>query len=56
MGKKLLGFHDLLKISFVHASHQRCVGLQAIRSASLQAKIAPVVVKAAVTCELSHAA
>ncbi|KTC46920.1 hypothetical protein AO250_11045 [Pseudomonas syringae pv. actinidiae ICMP 19497] len=35
---KLLGFHDLLEIRFVHAFRQHGVSLQAIRSASLQAR------------------
>lgn len=34
----VLGFHDLLEIRFVHAFRQHGVSLQAIRSASLQAK------------------
>ncbi|EPN46921.1 hypothetical protein A244_22321 [Pseudomonas syringae pv. actinidiae ICMP 18807] len=35
---KLLGFHELLEIRFVHAFRQHGVSLQAIRSASLQAR------------------
>lgn len=35
---KTLGFHDLLEIRFVHAFRQHGVSLQAIRSASQQAK------------------
>jgi uncharacterized protein (DUF433 family)/DNA-binding transcriptional MerR regulator len=38
LDEKLLGFHDLLEIRFVHAFRQHGVSLQAIRSASLQAK------------------
>lgn len=34
----LLGFHDLLEIRFVHAFRQHGVSLQAIRSASIQAR------------------
>lgn len=35
---RILGFHDLLEIRFVHAFRQHGVSLQAIRSASRQAK------------------
>ncbi|WP_326839562.1 DUF433 domain-containing protein [Pseudomonas savastanoi] len=38
LNDKLLGFHDLLEIRFVHAFRQHGVSLQAIRSASLQAR------------------
>lgn len=34
----MLGFHDLLEIRFVHAFRQHGVSLQAIRSASMQAR------------------
>lgn len=34
----LVGFHDLLEIRFVHAFRQNGVSLQAIRSASIQAR------------------
>jgi uncharacterized protein (DUF433 family) len=36
--ENLLGFHDLLEIRFVHAFRQHGVSLQAIRSASIQAR------------------
>ncbi|QCY11661.1 DUF433 domain-containing protein [Pseudomonas sp. MPC6] len=36
--EKLLGFHDLLEIRFVHAFRRHGVSLQAIRSASRQAR------------------
>ncbi|SFH44068.1 helix-turn-helix domain-containing protein [Pseudomonas sp. NFACC45] len=36
--EKLLGFHDLLEIRFVHAFRKHGVSLQAIRSASRQAR------------------
>ncbi|MFJ7798313.1 DUF433 domain-containing protein [Pseudomonas sp. NPDC096950] len=36
--ERVLGFHDLLEIPFVHAFRQHGVSLQAIRSASQQAK------------------
>lgn len=36
--EKLLGFHDLLEIRFVHAFRKHGVSLQAIRAASRQAK------------------
>lgn len=36
--QKILGFHDLLEIRFVHAFRQYGVSLQSIRSASQQAK------------------
>lgn len=36
--EKLLGFHDLLEIRFVHAFRKHGVSLQAIRSASQQAR------------------
>ncbi len=38
LDEKLLGFHDLLEIRFVHAFRQHGVSLQAIRSASRQAR------------------
>lgn len=36
--EKILGFHDLLEIRFVHAFRQHGVSLQAIRNASRQAR------------------
>nr|WP_031319639.1 DUF433 domain-containing protein [Pseudomonas fluorescens] len=38
LGEPILGFHDLLEIRFVHAFRKYGVSLQAIRSASVQAK------------------
>ncbi|TVT84569.1 helix-turn-helix domain-containing protein [Pseudomonas sp. H3(2019)] len=38
LGEPILGFQDLLEIRFVHAFRKHGVSLQAIRSASLQAK------------------
>lgn len=38
LDEKLLSFHDLLEIRFVHAFRQHGVSLQAIRSASRQAR------------------
>ncbi|NWB98951.1 DUF433 domain-containing protein [Pseudomonas gingeri] len=38
LDENLLGFHDLLEIRFVHAFRQLGVSLQAIRSASRQAR------------------
>lgn len=38
LDEQLLGFHDLLEIRFVHAFRQHGVSLQAIRSASRQAR------------------
>lgn len=38
LDENLLGFHDLLEIRFVHAFRQHGVSLQAIRSASIQAR------------------
>lgn len=38
LDENLLGFHDLLEIRFVHAFRQHGVSLQAIRSASRQAR------------------
>ena len=38
MDEAALGFHDLLEIRFVHAFRQHGISLQAIRSASQQAK------------------
>jgi DNA-binding transcriptional MerR regulator/uncharacterized protein (DUF433 family) len=38
LDEKLIGFHDLLEIRFVHAFRQHGVSLQAIRSASRQAR------------------
>lgn len=38
LDERLLGFHDLLEIRFVHAFRQHGVSLQAIRSASRQAR------------------
>jgi len=38
LDENLLGFHDLLEIRFVHAFRQHGISLQAIRSASRQAR------------------